>query len=114
MKVKFVLALMAFLASSALASSTSQPTTHLLCKLEEQPGSWVVVADESEGSVLINSGLKFPASFTESSISWQMGLKGGEMFSLSINRYSGGFVMGNAEFPVLRRGLCEKNEARQF
>lgn len=89
-------------------------TNALICGLEEQAGSWVVQPNEVEGSILVNSKLEFPANFSDASISWKMQPRGDEMLFLSINRYTGDFVMGNTEFPVLRRGKCTKATERQF
>ena len=114
MKLPHASIALALITTMVKASPTSHSAVHLVCTLDGQQGGWVIEADEREGSVLINSKLKFPATFTDSIISWRMGLKGDEMLSLSINRYTAEFVMGNDEFPVLRRGNCVKSKARQF
>ncbi|CAG4967948.1 hypothetical protein [Novilysobacter luteus] len=99
------------------SAKSAQPSLRLSCELIEPKQNrrldFIAGVDFANGLVTLDSKLEYPANITDSSISWEVEIEGTDFF-FNINRYTGATRYGNAEFPSIYSGTCQKASERRF
>lgn len=87
-----------------MAAQTAASLVSLNCEMTAGPGQtrdMALVMDYSNKQVN-----RFPATFTETTVTWSTGSAGSGTYNYQLNRLSGFLNVGTEQFPVLSTGRC--------